>query len=764
FISSHIDRCEACRLKYARQAEQATIPYSPLAARRTPAAPQNRSQSRQSVGAGSSNTSMRPSSRASAVSAAPRLQDTGGAVPATHQRSSSTGAPLADARANTKRAVARAAECALADEGPQPPPALPSPPARGDVFLTAFPSDGMPTSPSEAAAARSRSRRPRTATRAAAAAGSSTAARGARRSSVQLSPTRESPASSVRSGHRSGTAVPGFPDGLVDYDYARSTSSSSVRGQAVDLTDALVGSLVDTKRGQDQKLAELEATNARLRSEVNSLQQTVSHLKSNAGTASASAGGDAAEPTNIFDPNSASAKRQALEQALQLDRAALDKFEEFRRAYEECEHSLRSNPVQFAGERPLSPPPARRWGGSSGGAATPMHSALDSSDHDGRLAPLGVAEVRRAAEDLMSTPVRRKQPRTIRATSTRRPTRPRMAQPLFPGEGELRDGGADDSDPDDGGEGGNHTTMRTCLTVASSFGAFLVQYVSRQCLEFSNLTGENQALQGQLKEAVLCASQLDKANRLLEARDEQAYDFESQLATLREKVDVADRSVRRLTARNEKLERELAQSNERNQTLEDNVTQLNASLTKTRQRGEQEIAGLRRSASALQQDKAQLAKNNDELRAELKGKLQRAGLKANIDEYLASRRTDAGAAVAASADTGDVAGSEAEGAAAEGEIKRLQERVQFWRKKTDRIDRKLRTERTAKSAAERMLRILQEETCRYKQMFGPLPHDEALPETMESLAGYDLAMPAPARRGSAQTADPDASTADSDSP
>ncbi|KAJ2710335.1 hypothetical protein H4R19_003795, partial [Coemansia spiralis] len=680
---------------------------------------------------------------------------TGGAAPATHHRSASAGTPLADARANTKRAIARAAGGAVADDSPHP--ALPSPPARGDAPMAAAARDGMPASPTEAVASRSRSRRPRTAVKAAASSGSS-AARGPRRNSAQLSPTTESPVSYARGGHQPATALPSFPGGLeldlVNGDYGLSS------GLAVDLTPALLGTLIDNKRDQNKQLAEVKAENARLRTENGSLRQALAHNQSAAEPADA-----AAEPANIFDPNSASAKKLALERAGELDRTALDKFEEFRRAYEDCEPSLRSNRAQFAGERPLSPPPARRWGGSA--AATPMHSVLDGSDHDGRLASLSAAEVRRAGEDLMSTPARRKLQRTMRATSTRRPTRSRMARPLFAGESELSDDlAADDSDLDDGDDG-EHGTLRNCLMSASNFGTFLVQYVARQCLDYNTLCDENKTLLVRLDEIEKRTAQLDKANRRLEEsrseQAEQAYDMSAQTEALRDKVDAAERNARRLASENEKLKQDLAQSSERGQALDDSVAKLNASLDKTRQRGEQEVAVLRRNASTLQQEKAELAKKNDELRVELKGKLQRAGLKANVDEYLASRRSDAAVAgAAAGASDPANAGAEAAGVAADGEVKRLKEKVQFWQKKTDRIDRKLRTEKAANKEAHRMLRTQQEETYRYQQMFGPLPHDEALPETMESLAGYELGMPAAARRSSVLTANTDDSAGDSD--
>ncbi|KAJ2710045.1 hypothetical protein H4S00_006474, partial [Coemansia sp. D1744] len=236
FISSHIDRCEACRLKYARQAEQTTIPYVPTSARRTSGVNQPRSLSRQSVNTGNrpsssasvggaaassmgattgqnnSNT-QRPSSRASVASvasvasAASRLQDAGGRPlrTTTHVRSSSAGAPLLDARANTRRAIARAAEEAMAESG-----SLPSPPPRGDPIHAAGSSSDTPASPTETVASRSRSRAGRGA-KANVRDLMSGAARGRRGSTQSVNSMRRtdsaSPTRRIRSNQRPSTAA-----------------------------------------------------------------------------------------------------------------------------------------------------------------------------------------------------------------------------------------------------------------------------------------------------------------------------------------------------------------------------------------------------------------------------------------------------------------------------------------------------------------------------------------------------------------------------
>ncbi|KAJ2028377.1 hypothetical protein H4S03_007868, partial [Coemansia sp. S3946] len=449
---------------------------------------------------------------------------------------------------------------------------------------------------------------------------------------------------------------------------------------------------------------------------------------------------------NIFsDPEGSAARLKSLAHTIELDKAALDKFDEFRKSYEDCEPSLRSNRAQFSGERPLSPPPARGWGNGGGGGSvsnTPLRLADSSSiDHEARLASLNAAEVRRAGEDLMSTPVRRKTQRTIRATSTRRPTKSRMNRPLFAGiDSEMSDDTVDhDDDFDDDDD--DHRDLRNCLMSASKFGTFLVQYVTRQCLDYNSLCDENKMLLVRHDELEKRTAHLEKLNkRLEESRDDQAaqtYDMSAQREMLADKVEAADRTNRRLGNEIDKLKNDLVASNERGVGLDDQVSKLNASLAKARQRYEQEIANLRRSSNTLQLEKSTLTKKNDELRVELKGKLQRAGLKANVDEYLAERKRESAAAAAVSLATELPAsnGDQQDSVVADNEIKRLQETVQFWRKKTDRMNRKLRAEKTATIEAQRSLRVQQEETYRYQQAFGPLPDDFAC-DTMETLGDF----------------------------
>ncbi|KAJ1928994.1 hypothetical protein FBU59_007084, partial [Linderina macrospora] len=118
----------------------------------------------------------------------------------------------------------------------------------------------------------------------------------------------------------------------------------------------------------------------------------------------------------------------------------------------------------------------------------------------------------------------------------------------------------------------------------------------------------------------------------------------------------------------------------------------------------------------------------------------RAGLKANIDEYMAERKR-AGSIVAdskseAGASATDVAsGAQNDGVTPEQSIRRLQESVLYYRKKYDHMSRKLHKEKINHKEANRMLRLQQEETYRFQQMYGPLPDDMAV-DAMESLGSY----------------------------
>ncbi|KAJ2643433.1 hypothetical protein GGF44_001170, partial [Coemansia sp. RSA 1694] len=634
--------------------------------------------------------------------------------------------------------------------------ALP-PPTRNDHSLSAISSsDSAPGSPTDSIAARSRATSSTTAAGAAGAAGVRPA-RGPAKPSAPLARDasfnegrrasshsihaharrtgNESPISYMRSSRKSAGAT-----SLASYTSGAGADNDGE--QAVDLTSALMGTLVDRTRDFDKMKEEYEAKIVRLQDDILRMRRQ----SARAPTESEFHLSTAPAASNIFsDPEAGAARMKLLAHTIELDKAALDKFDEFRKSYEDCEPSLRSNRAQFSGERPLSPPPARGWGGGGGSVTnTPMRLADSSIDHEARLASLNAAEVRRAGEDLMSTPVRRKTLRTIRATSTRRPTKSRMSRPLFGGGGggdsEMSDEGADfDDDFDDDQD--DHRDLRNCLMSASKFGTFLVQYVTRQCLDYNTLCDENKMLLVRHDELEKRAAQLEKFNkRLEESRDEQAaqtYDISAQRELLVDKVDAVERSNRRLANENDKLKSDLVASNERGVGLDDQVTKLNASLAKTRQRYEQEITNLRRSSNALQQDKTSLAKKNDELRVELKGKLQRAGLKANVDEYLAERKKDGTATAAGSAAElpASTTGDRQDGAVADHEMKRLQETVQFWRKKTDRMNRKLRAEKMATLEAQRILRTQQEETYRYQQAFGPLPDDMSL-DAMETLGDF----------------------------
>ncbi|KAJ2088457.1 hypothetical protein IW138_004235 [Coemansia sp. RSA 986] len=761
FISSHIDRCEACRLKYARQAESsANIPFS---TRRTSALnPQPRSQSRQSLGGNnrptssasvgtpsnystfSSNTAsaMRPSSRASVASVASRGNGNGSGrrTRQVHRRSSSTGSPLVGEEDNgdSKNSMASVAE-------ETPTVSIPTPPPRTDNPLSSMSSsDGVPVSPTETVAIRARNRSARNNPRAQGSLRESTMpsgqARQSRRGSSHSIHTlrradNDSPVGLIRTAaHRSASSQqpPLFPD-----DIGRSSNE-----EAVDITSALMGTLVDRTRDMDKMRDEYEATIAQLQETVRKLRRDSS---SRGKSGESPKPQDSQSSDNIFGAHLSDAKQKMLERKMNLDRSAIDKFEEFRKAYEDCEPSLRLHRAQFAGERPLSPPPARNWGG---GVSTPMRS-LDGGDQDARRATINAAEVRRAGEDLMSTPVRRKPQHMARGTSTRRPAKSRMNRPLFGGDSELSEDALDEDDLDDD-EDEEHRDLRNCLMSASNFGTFLVQYVTRQCLDYNMLCDENKMVMLRFDELEKKMTQVDKLNkRLEEARDEQvaqAYDMSAQREMLADKVDHTERNARRLANENDRLKHELANSNERCAGLDDQIAKASETLSKVRQRYEQEAITLRRNTNSLQQEKTTLAKKNDELRTELKGRLQRAGLKANVDEYLAERRREnvgAGADGTGGDSLGDRSGTAgvSDGVAAENEIKRLQETVQFWRKKTDRVNRKLRLEKTANKEAHRMLRIQQEETYRYQQTFGPLPEDaagggaEVLGDFMSSMIG-----------------------------
>ncbi|KAJ2371266.1 hypothetical protein IW150_004671, partial [Coemansia sp. RSA 2607] len=510
-ISSHIERCEACRLKYQRKAEAVTRPYSPSVTRRTPGAPP-RSASRQSVGGNSginrpssaasivslpspgitplvgytsvsastagaatqSNASLRSSSRASVASA--RTADTGrstigmaGTMRPKHSRSSSAGSPLVDDRANVRRAVAQASEKALGNSSVV---AMTVPPSRGDGSLsTISSSDSISMSPTVPVAMRSRVRTARNSSKQQAASnegsGNGSHPRESRRgSSHSIHSHRrvgnESPTRSIKNVQRMESLVPPLP--------------KHENGEKLVYLDekVLLDAMNATKLGDEAALTEQKDTAiSRLQEENRQLRRLMSRQESELSASPKSSG-----LTNIFETSSVVAKQHALDSMLRLDKVAIDAYEEFHKAYDDFEPSLRSNRVQFEGERPLSPPPGRQWAST---AATPMRGSIDIGDHDSRFMNLAnTVDVRRTGVDLMSTPLRSAKPhRILGATSTRRPPRSRVTRPAatpLQGDSDVSD---DDLDSDGIDNEDDHQHLRNRLMDASRFGMFLVQYISR---------------------------------------------------------------------------------------------------------------------------------------------------------------------------------------------------------------------------------------------------------------------------------------------
>ncbi|KAJ2852462.1 hypothetical protein IWW36_000349 [Coemansia brasiliensis] len=726
FISSHIERCEACRQKYARQAEQTTIPYVPSAVRRASGVQQQpqtqRPQSRQSLGTNRPSSSasvrtvgasamgattgqshgsgMRPSSRASVASAASRLQNTERSSRSAHHRSSSAGAPLLEARANTRRAIARAAEYAATGDGSQTSGSLPSPPPRGDAnFMGGSSSDNL-SSPTETVASRTRSR----------------ASRGAKAGGQPRNGRRDS----SHSLHQ--TRKTGMPD--FDAEIA----------QPVDLTSALMGTLVDRTRDHDKIIEKKDSEIMQLKAENQRLRQQQQQQATTQPSA------DSAESANIFNPNSAAARQRAQERAQALDSEALEKFSAFRHAYEECEPSLRTNRAQFAGERPLSPPPARPWGSSG----TPMRKALDS-DADARLATLNAAEVRRAGEDLLSTPVRRTT-RTLRGTSTRRT---RVARPLFADESELSDDGESSDDEDD-----ERRVLRNCLMAASNFGTFLVQYVTRQCMDFTALSDSYRELQEKLdageRKLAVSEKRLRHLEEIREGHVTKQYEMSTELAKLTDELDRATRANKISTTKVERLEQELAKAHTQIEAQKDEIARKDQKHSQAQQLSSQQMAKLRHRHAEAQADLKKVTKEREDLRTELRGRLQRSGQRGDVDEYLA-RVANASASSGLHADGSNAAAMAASNpAAADTDVKRLEDSAKFMRKKAEGLKRKLFAEEKAKKLAVRKARMLEDAIERYCQAFGPLP-DDAEADMAEPLSAIIPGFSDVERRNSTQS-------------
>ncbi|KAJ1826356.1 hypothetical protein LPJ56_002218, partial [Coemansia sp. RSA 2599] len=691
--------------------------------------------------------SQRPSSRASVAST--KTLDTGrsqmgigGGARPKHNRSSSAGSPLVSDRANVRRAIALAGEKAAADGSVGGSACIP--PLRTDEPLSAISSsDGLPMSPTEAVAMRNRNRAAarnhgkQNAGQREVAANNGAARESRRGSSHSVHSHRrannESPTKSIKNVQRMGGSKPPLPGGggqamgdMIDYELELDINTLMIAVDATKRSDE--AAIMEQK---DKLISRLEAENR-------SLRQLSKRIQSD----SASASPNSPAIGNIFDPNSAAAKQRALERILDEDKKALAKFEEFRKAYEDCEPSLRSNRMQYPGERPLSPPPGRQWGSS---VATPMRGSIDISDHEPCLSSVTMAKGRRMGDNFMSTPAGLpRTPRQIRASSTRRPARVRaVRQTAGPGDSEISD---ENHDSDGLDEEDDHLDLRNCLKNATIFGNFLVQYINRQCLEHSTLSEENKLMLMRLDELEKKNAQLDKLNRRLEeARDEQAaqsYEMSAQREILGDKIDAAERNARRFMLDNDKLKQDLVASNERVEKLDEQVAKLETELHKARAAREQELSSMRHEYASLKEEKSVLSKKNDELRVELKGKLQRAGYKANVDEYLAERRKEAAeaAALPATPTSSSMRSPLSSNGSSEvtktvDENKKLKELTQFFNRKLDKAKRLLQSERSEHNDTKRMLRIQQEETHRYQQAFGLLP-DDALFDGVETMGDF----------------------------
>ncbi|KAJ1839854.1 hypothetical protein LPJ73_006617, partial [Coemansia sp. RSA 2703] len=423
-----------------------------------------------------------------------------------HSRSSSAGSPLVDDRANVRRAVAQASEKALGNSSAV---AMTVPPSRGDGSLsTISSSDSISMSPTVPVAMRSRVRTARNSSKQQVVSnegsGNGSHPRESRRgSSHSIHSHRrvgnESPTRSIKNVQRMESLVPPLPN--------------HENGEKLVYLDekVLLDAMNATKLGDEAALTEQKDTAiSRLQEENRQLRRLMSRQESELSASPKSSG-----LTNIFETSTVAAKQHALDSMLRLDKVAIDAYEEFHKAYDDFEPSLRSNRVQFEGERPLSPPPGRQWAST---AATPMRGSIDIGDHDSRFMNLAnTVDVRRTGVDLMSTPLRSAKPhRILGATSTRRPPRSRITRPAatpLQGDSDVSD---DDLDSDGIDNEDDHQHLRNRLMDASRFGMFLVQYISRHVYEYNSLNDELKAVMLQKDELEKKSAQLERKYRRAE--------------------------------------------------------------------------------------------------------------------------------------------------------------------------------------------------------------------------------------------------------
>ncbi|KAJ1915687.1 hypothetical protein H4219_004185 [Mycoemilia scoparia] len=132
---------------------------------------------------------------------------------------------------------------------------------------------------------------------------------------------------------------------------------------------------------------------------------------------------------------------------------------------------------------------------------------------------------------------------------------------------------------------------------------------------------------------------LKRTNELNEQMSTDLYNLHGERQNLEQKLEEQMSAVAKYQNESNRLQKQLAQAQSQVEQLENKESELAGEVEKVKARYEHDTANFRRNISQLQREKADMENNGAKLRNELKGKLQRAGFKADIDEYLSGSRS-----------------------------------------------------------------------------------------------------------------------------
>ncbi|RKP38214.1 hypothetical protein BJ085DRAFT_29054 [Dimargaris cristalligena] len=167
------------------------------------------------------------------------------------------------------------------------------------------------------------------------------------------------------------------------------------------------------------------------------------------------------------------------------------------------------------------------------------------------------------------------------------------------------------------------------MTIASKLGNGLLMQCRHLQSKLSEVELESQTLdehgQELNKQVALLKKQKEKSAEELKLVETQNWDLQLTAQELKKELDEAKKQAKRSNKEKDTLQRSFHSANEQVEQLKGTEERLTASLLNNRSRHEQEMAQSRKNLINLQRDKTDLQKKVNDLKAELAGKIQRAG-------------------------------------------------------------------------------------------------------------------------------------------